>query len=496
MSTSVATESALSTLALIGGERRGAADGRTLDVVNPSTGQVIAQIPRMGARDVDDAVRAATRAFPAWSQLDPLVRAGYLHRLADAIEAHGERLARLDTLDNGSPLHEMRRDSAVAAAQLRYFAGLVLEVQGATIPAGHERLIYSLRQPYGVVARLSAFNHPLLFTVGKMAGALAAGNTVIVKPSEHTSLSSLAAADIINEIFPPGVVNIVTGLGQEAGDALVVHPEIRRLAFIGADATGRAIQRRAHESAVKHVTLELGGKNPLVVFEDADVDRAVEGALNGMNFTWQGQSCGSTSRLIVHRSLHGEIVGRLAERMDAMRSGLPEDEATDTGAIVNRQQFDKVMKYIQIGKDEGAHLVAGGHRVTDGPLGEGLFIRPTLFDDVDPSSRLAQEEIFGPVLAAMPFDTYEEALRIANGVQYGLTASAYTRDLRTAHAYARDVQAGYVWINETSRHFLGTGFGGYKDSGIGREENHEELFSWTQAKNVAVMFGDAGPAGH
>ncbi|MGP6178652.1 aldehyde dehydrogenase family protein [Microbacterium sp. A196] len=492
-----ATHTEISNLALIGGERRGARDGRTIDVTNPSTGELITTIPRLSAADVDDAVQAAKQAFPAWSALEPLQRARYLDQLADAIEAGAERLAYLDSLDNGSPMHEMRFDSKVAASQLRYFAGLVLEAQGSTIPAGNERLMYSLRQPYGVVGRISAFNHPLLFTVGKMAGALAAGNTVVTKPSEHTSLSSLAAADIISDVLPQGVVNIITGLGQEAGDALVVHPDVARLAFIGADETGRMIQRRAAEVSVKHVTLELGGKNPLVIFPDADVDTAVAGALKGMNFTWQGQSCGSTSRLIVHRSIHRQVVDALAEKMEALRSGLPHDDSTDTAAIVNQQQFDKVTRYIELGKSLGYDVAAGGHRVTDGALADGLFVRPTLFDNVDPYGPLAQEEIFGPVLVAMPFDDYDEALTIANSVRYGLTASAYTNNLRTAHSFARDIQAGYVWINETSRHFLGSGFGGYKDSGIGREENHDELLSWTQAKNVSVLFGDAPQrAGH
>lgn len=488
--TSTIAPNDISNLALIGGERLGARDGQTIDVVDPSTGQIITTIPRLTAVDIDDAVQAAKDAFPAWAALEPLQRARYLDRLADAIEENSERLAWLDSLDNGSPLHEMRFDSKVTAGQLRYFAGLVLEAQGSTIPSSSERLMYSLRQPYGVVGRISAFNHPLLFTVGKMAGALAAGNTVVTKPSEHTSLSSLAAADIISEIFPPGVVNIITGYGHEAGDALVVHPDVHRLAFIGADPTGRMIQRRAAEVGIKHVSLELGGKNPLVIFPDADVDKAIAGALRGMNFTWQGQSCGSTSRLIVHRSIHRQVVDALGEQMDAMRSGLPHDESTDTAAIVNKQQFDKVMSYIELGKSDGYDLVAGGFQVTDGELANGLFVRPTLFDNVDPYGRLAQEEIFGPVLVAMPFDDYDEALTIANSVHYGLTASAYTNDLRLAHSFARDIQAGYVWINETSRHFLGTGFGGYKDSGIGREENHEELLSWTQSKNVSVLFGD------
>jgi betaine-aldehyde dehydrogenase len=481
-----------SNLLLIGGVRRNAVDGRTIDVINPSTGGLIAEIPRCGVADVDLAVEAASAAFPAWAALEPLQRAGYLFRFADAVQERGEELARLDSLDNGSPLHEMRNDVGAATGMMRYFAGLVLEIQGATVPSSHNRLLYSLRQPYGVVGRLGAFNHPLLFTVGKMAAALAAGNTIITKPSEYTSLSSLAVADIAHEVFPPGVVNVITGFGAEAGDALVVHPRVRRLAFIGSAETGRLIQARAATAAVKTVTLELGGKNPIVIFPDADIDKAVAGALSGMNFTWQGQSCGSTSRLLVHRSIHRQVIDALAARIAVLRSGLPDDPKTDTGSLVNQAQLEKVLRYVEIGKQEGADLVVGGTRVTDGVLADGLFVRPALFDNVDPYGRLAQEEIFGPVLAAMPFDSYDQALSIANSVRYGLTASAFTESLSTAHAFARDVQAGYVWINETSRHFIGTGFGGYKDSGVGREENHAELLSWTQSKNVSVLFDEPG----
>ena len=476
-------------LGLIGGEFRGARSGEVITSINPSDGTVLATVPRMGAADVDDAVAAARRAFPAWAALDPLARAGYLYRLADALEQHGDELARLDALDNGSPMREMRFDVTVAAMSIRYFAGLVLELQGRTVPTTPDRVIYSLKQPYGVVARIGAFNHPLLFTFGKLAPALAAGNTIVSKPSEHTSLSSLAAAHLVQEIFPPGVVNIVTGYGHESGDALVRHPDIHRLAFIGSADTGRAIQRSAAEVAVKSVTLELGGKNPIVVFPDADLDRAVDGVITGMNFTWQGQSCGSTSRVLIHSSIHREFVDRLAARIDAIRPGLPTDPQADTGAIVNTQQLEKVLRYIDIGKAEGARLVVGGERVTEGALGKGNFVRPALFDGVDPAGRLGQEEIFGPVLAAMPFEDYEDALRIANGVKYGLTASIFTTDLATAHRFARDVEAGYVWVNESSRHFLGASFGGYKDSGVGREESSVELDSWTQNKNVSLLFG-------
>jgi betaine-aldehyde dehydrogenase len=475
---------------LIGGERVGALDGGTIDVINPSTGGVIGLIPRCTAADVQRAVDAAAEAFPAWAALHPHQRAECLLALADAVLARAEDLPAIDSLDNGSPLHEMKNDIGATVGMLRYFAGLALELRGETIPSDPGRLIYSLRQPFGVVARIGAFNHPLLFTVGKMAAALIAGNTLISKPSEHTSLSSLAIADDIARIFPPGVVNILTGYGHEVGDAIVTHPDIRRIAFIGAADTGRRIQGRAAEKVVKTVTLELGGKNPIAIFPDADIEKAVEGALRGMNFTWQGQSCGSTSRLLVHRDIHEDFVDRLAARIAALRSGLPEDPATDTGAIVNQAQLEKVLSYVQIGIDEGATLITGGNRVTGGELGSGLFVRPALFDNVDPYGRLAQEEIFGPVLATIPFDDYEDAIAIANSVRYGLTASIFTSNLTLAHRFARDVQSGYVWVNETSAHLPGTSFGGFKDSGLGREESLEELNSYSQVKNVSVRFID------
>lgn len=473
---------------LIGGALREASSGETLDAVNPATGETIARIPRCGVLDVDAAARAAAAAQPGWQRLDPLERAGIVNRIAQAVIDHAEELAVIDVADNGSPIREMRRDAHIAAAQLRYFAGLALELRGETIPSSHDRLNYTRREPFGVVGRIVPFNHPLMFAAGRLGAPLMAGNTVIMKPSEHTSLSALRVAELIRDIVPPGVVNLITGYGHEAGDALVVHPVVRRIAFIGSVPVGRAIQRRAAERAVKTVTLELGGKNPIVVFPDADLGAAVDGAVRGMNFTWQGQSCGSTSRLLVHESEHDAFVSRLAERMESMRSGPPADESTETGAIVNRGQYDKVVDYVRIGREEGGRVVAGGDALSDGPFADGLFVRPTLFDGVRPGSRLAQEEIFGPVLAAMPFGTYDEALTIANGVSYGLSASVFTRDLATAHRFARDVQAGYVWVNDASVHFPGTDFGGVKDSGVGREEGFQELLGYTQSKNVNVRF--------
>jgi betaine-aldehyde dehydrogenase len=473
---------------LVGGEFRSARSGETIEALNPATGHVIARFPRCRAEDVDDAVEAAQEAFQSWRHTTPLERAQCALRLAELIGEHAEELALLDVTENGSPIREMRNDAGIAIGTLRYFAGIALHLRGDTIPGEAGRVNYTLMQPFGVVGRIVPFNHPMMFAAGKTVAPLIAGNTVIIKPSEHTSTSAIRLAELANEAFPPGVVNVVTGYGEEAGDALVVHPGVRRVAFTGSAEIGRRIQQRAATHVVKTVSLELGGKNPIVVFEDAVLDDAIDGALRGMAFTWQGQSCGSTSRLLVHRSLHSEFVGRLGERMAALSSGPPQDEATDTGAIVHRRQYEKVMSYLDLGRQEGLRVVTGGGRPDDPALAAGMFVRPTLFDGVRADSRLAQEEIFGPVLAAMPFETYEEAIGIANSVSLGLTASVYTSDLGTAHRFARDVEAGYVWVNDAQKHFPGAPYGGFKDSGVGREEGIEELFAYAQIKNVNVRF--------
>lgn len=482
------TDTLATTPMWIGGREVLASDGGTIDAVNPATGEVTARFPHATAQDVETAVAVAERAAREWARAAPEERGKVLDRLADAIEQHAAELAELDVVDNGSPIREMRRDAGMAVDALRYYAGLVLQVRGDTIPTSFDRINYSVLQPFGVTARIVPFNHPFMFAASKIAAPLAAGNAVIVKPSEHTSRSALRLGELAQGIVPEGLLSVLTGFGSTTGDAIVRHPGIRRLAFIGSPDTGRAIQAAAASVSVKSVTLELGGKNPLVVFPDADLDKAVLAAQRGMNFTWQGQSCGSTSRLLVHREVYEPFVDRLAAGIADMKSGSPIDESTETGAIVNRLQFEKVRSYIAIGHEEGARLIAGGDTLTTGEFAKGYFVRPTLFADVDPDSRLAQEEIFGPVLAAMPFDNYDHAIRIANGVRYGLTASVYTSDLRTAHRFARDVEAGYVWVNEVSKHVHGTAFGGVKDSGVGREEGIEELLSYTQAKNVHINF--------
>jgi betaine-aldehyde dehydrogenase len=475
---------------LIGGELVPAAAGGRLDVVNPATGRRLTSVPAASTADVDRAVEAAAAAFPSWRRTPAAERAARVHRLADAINAHGEELAWIDTIDNGSPIKVMRGDYRMAVDQLRYFAGLALALRGESVPTPDAGSFdFTLREPYGVVARIVPFNHPFMFAASKLAAPLVAGNTVVLKPSQHTSLSALRLGELCADIFPPGVVNVITGRGSEVGDHLVAHPRVARVAFTGSVEVGLRIQREAARHRIKVVTLELGGKNPIIVFPDADREAAVAGVLRGMNFTWQGQSCGSTSRLFVHRSIYAEFISQLGQRMDAMVVGDPTDEATDVGAIVSQQQYDSVSRYIRdAAADPRAQLVAGG---LDGTTDrrEGWFIRPTLFglehgDDL----AVACEEIFGPVLVAMPFDTYDDVIERANRLPLGLTASVWTSNLALAMKSVRDLDTGYMWVNWSSSHVPGTPFGGVKDSGVGREEDLEELYGYTQAKNAYIRF--------
>jgi betaine-aldehyde dehydrogenase len=472
---------------LIAGELRAARSAATMPAVHPGDASVVAEVPSGDAADVDDAVSAAVAASRNWGRTPAAERATALNTLADQVEATGEELAWIDTLDNGSPIAVMRNDYRLAVEQLRYFAGLALQLRGETVPtSARDALDFTTRDPFGVVARLIPFNHPLMFAASRIAAPLVAGNCVVLKPSEQTSLSALRLGELAMDILPPGVLNVVTGTGDTVGERLVTHPDVPRIAFTGSEAVGRRILAQAAGTSVKTVTLELGGKNPLIVFSDADVPAAVEGALRGMNFRWQGQSCGSTSRLFVQRSLFPRFIEALSERMRALTVGDPLLESTDVGPLVSQAHFRRVCRFIDQGRsDPHLELITGG-----GPLDRpGYFVPPTLFAAAGgPHGPLFAEEIFGPVLVAAPFDDYDEAIRLANSLPLGLTASVWTTDLHTALASVRDIQAGYVWVNWSSEHIAGSSFGGVKNSGLGREESLEEIESYTQHKNVYIRF--------
>lgn len=472
---------------LIGGELVTAKSGQFIESFSPATGELLGRIPRLDKEDVDRAVDSAAKAAVSWRKTSIQERVAMVNALADRLEQRGEELARLDALDNGTPIWVMRRIVKMASTFMRYQANLATEVHGETVPDEFDHLNISVQEPFGVTARIVPFNHPLMNATVKLVPALVTGNTVLLKPSEFTSLSALELAKDFMELFPPGVINVITGFAQEAGHAIIDHPVVRRIAFVGGAHGGRAIQERAARAGVKNVTLELGGKNPIVVFPDADLDAAAEAAVTGMNFGWQGESCASTSRLMVHESIHDEFVARVAAKIDALKPGDPLDETVDTGAIASRPQFEKVLNYIDLGKQEG-RLVAGGGRATVDTLEDGLFVRPTMFDSISPGARIAQEEIFGPVLVAIKFKNYDDAVQIANGIEYGLTASVFTSDYKTAHRFSRDVEAGYVWVNTVSRLLPGTPYGGIKNSGIGREGHLDELYSFTNTKNITFKF--------
>ncbi|KZY25631.1 aldehyde dehydrogenase, partial [Sulfitobacter sp. HI0040] len=377
-----------------------------------------------------------------------------------------------------------RGDATIAATQMEFFAGLVTEMKGDTIPMGPNRVNLTLREPMGVVARILAFNHPFMFCGGKMAAPLAAGNAVIIKPPVQAPLSALRLAELVDGLLPAGVFSVLPG-GTEAGAALASHKDVAKVTLIGSVGAGQAVMRSA-SATVKPVLLELGGKNALIAYPDSDPAKVADAIVAGMNFGWCGQSCGSTSRAFLHDDLHDAVVERLADAVERYRPGLPTDPETTMGALVSRGHFDRVMSYVDSGKAEGARVVAGGHAVIDGDLAKGNFIAPTIFADVTPDMRIAREEIFGPVLAVRRWSDEKDMLAEVNGLDVGLTCAIWTRDLATAHRAAGRVEAGFVWINEVGRHFLGAPFGGVKQSGIGREEGIGELLSFTHEKNVHI----------
>src|SRR5277367_425797 len=473
---------------LIDGSWVNSASGATLTVENPAKRKPIAVIPRGDAADVSGAVEAAERAFPAWSKVAPRDRGRLLLRIADKMEARIEEFARLIALETGNALRTQARGEATLTADIfRYFGGLAGELKGETIPLGEQVLSYTRREPLGVVGAIIPWNAPVLLGALKIAPALCAGNTLVLKAAEDAPLGVLMMAEACQEFLPPGVLNVLTGLGEECGGPLAQHPLVRKLSFTGSTEVGKIIMRAAAERIVP-VSLELGGKSPSVVYPDADEDWVVDGVIAAMRFTRQSQSCTAGSRLFLHADIFDSFLDKLRTKTQALKLGDPLDEETDIGSIINNKQFTKVCGYVEDGlKRKDARLVFGGLPPKEGPLGEGYFAIPTVFADTSNDWRLAREEIFGPVLVAIPWRDEEDAIRMANDSHYGLAAYVWTHDigsgLRTAHA----IESGWVQVNQGGGQTPGMSYGGYKQSGLGREFSLEGMLdSFTQRKSVTV----------
>ena len=469
----------------IGGKWQESSDGGTFETINPSNLEKLGEVPEATEKDIDQAVVAAKNAFEEWRQVPMAERARCLEALAKRIDENAEELALMDAVDSGNALNGMRGDMDWTSATLRYFAGLITEIKGESSSHGPRHLNITRRQPYGVVAKINPFNHPFRFCVEKAAAPLAAGNCVVIKGSEQAPLSGLRFGELCEGIFPDGVISIVTG-GAKAGQALVTHPDVSRIGFVGSVPTGRIIAKAAAES-LKVVSLELGGKNPIIIFPDADPERAAAAAIKGMNMNRQGQSCSSTSRVFVYESLHGAVTEELVKQAEALPIGVPWVESNDVGPIISKRQYERILGFIESAKKDGAECLTGGGPPEDEELRKGLFVSPTIYDRVTPDMRIGSEEIFGPVMSVMPWSNYEEMLNTVNGLEYGLTAAIVTNDLAKAMETAERVEAGYVWINSTGR-YLGAPYGGWKQSGLGQEECFEELLSYTRIKNINMRW--------
>ncbi len=474
------------TQCFIGGKWLPAASGKVFDTIHPATEEVIAQVAEGDKEDVDLAVEAARDQFDGgeWSRLNARERGRLMYQLADAIEAESEELAALETFDNGKPISDARGDISLVADCLHYYAGWADKIQGDTIPINGEYLCYTRREPVGVVGQIIPWNFPALMAAWKWGPALAAGCTIVMKPAEQTPLTCLRMARIAQNVgIPDGVINVIPGYGPTAGAAIVKHPGIDKIAFTGELATAKIIQREAAET-MKRMTFELGGKSPNVVFADADLDVAAEGAHFALYFN-QGQCCCAGSRLFVEEKVHDEFVDRLIEKNKGRRLGDPFDPQTEQGPQVDQAQFDKIMQYVDYGKQDGAQCVSGGQRFGD----QGYFVEPTLFAGVSDDMRIARDEIFGPVLSVLKFNDVDELVRRANDTNFGLAAAVWTRDITKAHRFAAQVRAGTVWVNCYDVFDAAAPFGGFQQSGLGRELGEAGLAAYTESKTVTVSLG-------
>jgi betaine-aldehyde dehydrogenase len=471
---------------LIGGEMVESESGEWLDSVNPANEEYIGRIPAASAKDVNRAVAAAEAAQPGWAALDVVTRGRLLAKVGEAMRSRADELLRLEVMDTGNTITKMRGDVDGAARSIEFFSGLATEIKGESIPASVDNLHITVREPYGVVGRIIPFNHPIKFAAHAIAAPIMAGNTVVVKPPEQSPLSASIFGEICRDILPPGVVNIVTGNGMPTGDAIVRHPLIKRIAFTGSVPTGMVLQRAAAEVGIKHLTLELGGKNPMIAFPDMDPQKIAEVAIGAMNFAWSGQSCGSTSRLLVHESIYDAVLKGVVERVAELKLGDPLDPSSQMGPLNSKRHYERVCSMVQSGISDKARLMIGGKRPEGRQFEKGYWLSPTVFADVNSKMRIGHEEIFGPVLSVFKWRDEKEALEIANSTDYGLTASIWTNDIKTAMRVARSVRSGYVWVNNASAHYMGTPFGGYKNSGLGREEGISELLSYTECKTIHI----------
>ena len=480
---------------LIGGEWTDPAGGEWFESLNPYTGQAWARIPRGTAEDAERAVEAAHRAFSTgeWPALNPSRRGALLRRLGDLVAEHAEHLAAIEVRDNGKLIAEMAAQLRYVPQWYYYYGGLADKIEGAVIPTDKPQVFnYTRHEPLGVVAAITPWNSPLLLAAWKLAPALAAGNTVVLKPSEFTSASALEFARLIEEAgIPPGVVNVITGFGAEVGGPLVAHPRVAKVAFTGGEMSGQRVYEAA-AGGLKKVSLELGGKSPNIVFDDANLDNAVKGAISGI-FAATGQTCIAGSRLLVQESIHNEFVDKLVDFAKTARMGDPMSLETQVGPVTTVPQYEKILGYIDVAKGEGADCVLGGEKASRPELGEGWFIEPTIFTGVSNDMRIAQEEVFGPVLSVIPFRDEEEAVAVGNDIVYGLAAGVWTQSIRRAITMSERLQAGTVWVNTYRAVSYTSPFGGYKRSGLGRENGQEAIREYLQTKSVWINLAEDVP---